>query len=197
MNGAGTCANVQSNTITGIGPTDILAQNGIQISRGATAIVQGNTISNNVYTDTSVAVSTGILLFEDGSAPPQPVCVQGNTVFSNNLGMALSGRVGTLVQQNTITDNTDIGIFVDNTSSGNVFVQNIVTGSGLVDIDDESVGFFSGMTANIYLCNTCNTDNREGAICSSTGAFIADLSPISHIMRHIPHISIHIHMSPE
>ena len=50
MNGEGTTATVTNNTVTGLGPVDFIAQNGIQISRGAVATVRGNTISDNDYT---------------------------------------------------------------------------------------------------------------------------------------------------
>jgi hypothetical protein len=50
VNGAGTVATVTGNTVTGLGPVDFIAQNGIQVSRGAGGVVRGNIISNNFYT---------------------------------------------------------------------------------------------------------------------------------------------------
>jgi hypothetical protein len=81
VNGAGTTASVTNNTVSGLGPVVFIAQNGIQVSRGAVATVRGNDISDNFYTG-EVGVgpnpggenpegweyfSTGLLLFEAGA----------------------------------------------------------------------------------------------------------------------------------
>jgi len=82
VNGAGTTASVTNNAVSGLGPVVFIAQNGIQVSRGAVATVRGNDISDNFYTG-EVGVgpnaggqnpegfeffSTGLLLFESGAA---------------------------------------------------------------------------------------------------------------------------------
>jgi parallel beta helix pectate lyase-like protein len=81
VSGAATTAAVTNNTVSGLGPVDFIAQNGIQVSRGAVAEVRGNAISGNFYTG-EVGVgpnpggqnpegweffSTGLLLFEAGA----------------------------------------------------------------------------------------------------------------------------------
>lgn len=81
VNGAATTATVTNNTVSGLGPVVFIAQNGIQVSRGAVAEVRGNSISGNFYTG-EVGVgpnpggqnpegweffSTGLLLFQAGS----------------------------------------------------------------------------------------------------------------------------------
>ena len=79
--GAATTATVTNNMVSGLGPVVFIAQNGIQVSRGAVAEVRGNTISGNFYTG-EVGVgpnpggqnpegweffSTGLLLFQAGA----------------------------------------------------------------------------------------------------------------------------------
>lgn len=49
INGPGTAVEVRDNILTGLGPTEITGQIGIQISRGATALVAGNTIAGDFY----------------------------------------------------------------------------------------------------------------------------------------------------
>ena len=53
--GAGLTATVTGNTVTGSGPTGVIAQNGIQVSDEATGTVDGNTVSNNSYTGSTGA----------------------------------------------------------------------------------------------------------------------------------------------
>ncbi len=50
VSGSGASVTVQNNTVNGLGKIDSIAQNGIQISFGATATVSGNTVSDNFYT---------------------------------------------------------------------------------------------------------------------------------------------------
>jgi hypothetical protein len=81
ISGTATTATVTNNTVSGLGPVVFIAQNGIQVSRGAIAAVRGNTITGNFYTG-EVGVgpnpggqnpegweyfSTGLLLFEAGA----------------------------------------------------------------------------------------------------------------------------------
>ncbi len=54
---------ITGNDITGVGPVDYIAQNGIQVGFGATAIVRQNSVTGNDYTPKSF-VACGILLFE-------------------------------------------------------------------------------------------------------------------------------------
>ncbi len=66
----GSSATITGNTVTGAGKTDVTAQNGIQISRGASAVVRGNFISD-IWYDTGVPGqgqepwwSAGLLLYD-------------------------------------------------------------------------------------------------------------------------------------
>jgi hypothetical protein len=56
-------ATIVGNVITGVGPVDYIAQNGIQIGFGGTAIVEDSRISGNDYTPKSF-VSCGLLMFD-------------------------------------------------------------------------------------------------------------------------------------
>ena len=74
--GSGTTSNITGNTVTGVGPVIYIAQNGIQISRGAMGTVNNNQISGNNYsapTDTedyftADAQACGILLYNAESS---------------------------------------------------------------------------------------------------------------------------------
>ena len=72
--GPKTSATVQKNVVTGDGPIDTIAQNGIQISYGASATVKNNTISGFDYTKAENE-ACGLLLYEAGS-----VTASGNRI---------------------------------------------------------------------------------------------------------------------
>lgn len=55
-------ATITGNTAVGVGPVNYIAQNGIQIGFGATAVVRGNAMSGNDYTPKSY-VSCGLLFY--------------------------------------------------------------------------------------------------------------------------------------
>ena len=69
----GSTAVITNNVITGVGRTEIIAQNGVQVSRGAMvppSNLQGNTVTANFYSNrspsTTPAVAVGILYFQAG-----------------------------------------------------------------------------------------------------------------------------------
>ena len=81
-------ATVGGNTITGLGPVNYIAQNGIQVGFGATAILRDNSASGNNYTPSSYQ-SCGVLLYEaDG------VNSSKNLLFSNERDMCNFGKGG-------------------------------------------------------------------------------------------------------
>jgi hypothetical protein len=89
-------ATVTNNTVTGAGPlgSGFAAQNGIQISFGASALVSGNSVSGNDYTPSS-DVACGLLLFEANG-----VKQQSNDLFSNERNLCNAGRGGGNVSPN-------------------------------------------------------------------------------------------------
>jgi hypothetical protein len=112
VDGPGSSATVTNNLVQGVGATTAIAQNGIQVSRGASGIVTDNTIIGNVCTiavtcgpnwETQTA-STGILTY-----PPSvgSLSITGNTLVNNDIGLALySDNPGTV----TVTSNVLSGI---------------------------------------------------------------------------------------
>ena len=88
VSGAGASASVLDNSVTGLGPVNFIAQNGIQISFGATAVVRGNSVSGNDYTPAGTT-SCGILIFQADGAK-----VQQNTYRDNESNMCNFGKGG-------------------------------------------------------------------------------------------------------
>jgi hypothetical protein len=83
-----TSASVTNNVVTGAGPTNIIAQNGIVIRSGANATVNKNTISNLFYTPDGTEAA-GVLLYGAGR-----VNVQNNKISDVESAIDNSGIAG-------------------------------------------------------------------------------------------------------
>lgn len=79
---------VSGNTVTGQGPVNYIAQNGVEIIYGATASVKNNSINNNYYTG-STWEACGLLFYEAGG-----VSQSKNTFSGNQKNVCNAGRGG-------------------------------------------------------------------------------------------------------
>jgi predicted extracellular nuclease len=80
-------ASITGNTVTGAGPVDYIAQNGVQVGFGGTGLVKANTISGNSYTGPDLACG---ILFVGADGVKQ----QANTLFANERDICNFGRGG-------------------------------------------------------------------------------------------------------
>ncbi len=163
--GAGTSVSITNNTITGSAGTtdaDVIAPNGVQVSRNATGSIKGNTITKNVYTPRTFSGS-GIYIYSTGS-----ISVSNNNVTRNDTGMYIdtetggvadvqhndfsfstfdgldvlgtydnngdpvAGTTGANVAHNTSSSNGWDGIYVDTASTNNTFEHNKMDNNALV-----------------------------------------------------------------
>jgi len=129
--GAGSNANIRQNTITGAGPTAVIAQNGIQVSNDAKATVEQNTVSKNNFTGPDF-FAEGILVYQT-----KGVTVRDNTVFFNNEGILLDMADNNTVDHNTSRNNTDIGIGLFQ-AKNNVVTHNTTNNNGQDGINIDS-----------------------------------------------------------
>ncbi len=108
IDNTGSYADIENNVVQGIGDTPLIAQNGIQISRGATATITNNTVSDNFWTgtyggsndpisDPNADSSAGILLYLAGKTT-----VSNNQVIDNQLGIASTASTSLNIDNNTI-----------------------------------------------------------------------------------------------
>jgi parallel beta helix pectate lyase-like protein len=88
VRGAGSSADILDNQVRGLGPVNFIAQNGIQVSFGGTAVVRENIVADNDYTPPDVT-SCGILLFQAAG-----VKVQQNTYVDNETNLCNAGKGG-------------------------------------------------------------------------------------------------------
>lgn len=82
----------------------MIAQNGVEVSTGATAEIEDNSISANVYTGTET-FAAGVLLTSAGR-----VTVSDNRLFENTVGVAAFFTNGVTISCNRVYDNVADGI---------------------------------------------------------------------------------------
>src|SRR5271157_369458 len=108
IDNTGSYADIEDNVVQGVGETPAIAQNGIQISRGATAKIANNTVSdnfwtgtyggsNNPLTDPNADSSAGILLYLAGTTT-----ISNNQIIDNQLGIASTASTSLNINNNTI-----------------------------------------------------------------------------------------------
>lgn len=113
VDNAGSSATITGNQVTGAGPTETIGQNGIQVSRGATATITDNEVRNNFYLNSRAAdpgcpfvtpvdeppppfpvgsclvTATGILFFQSGSPGDQGQLNSANTLRRNQVNVVV------------------------------------------------------------------------------------------------------------
>ncbi len=88
VRGTGASAMIQSNKVTGSGKVDYIAQNGIQVSFGGSAIVRSNIVSGNWYTPAGTE-ACGLLLYQAASGVAQQLQQQVNLLFGNETNLCI------------------------------------------------------------------------------------------------------------
>jgi parallel beta-helix repeat protein len=159
--GSATVATISSNYVVGQGPTTGAAENGIQVSDGATGTIAGNRVVDDVYSP-GTAGASGILIYDSGS-----LSISSNTVSNTQFGIVVYSD-GTLpADDNTITGNrvsaTHLDDGIDLCSNGNVAHSNFVFSSDGAGIHIDSTCMESGApTGN----NTTVTGNAISEACA-------------------------------
>ncbi len=111
---------IEGNTVIGWGPTSEIAQNGIQISRGADTEVINNYVEGNWYTGTGWW-SDGIMLYYAGDG----ILVDMNTVVQSQTGIDIYPGSSHIITRNRVT-NSSWGILLESTTDLDVS-KNFVT----------------------------------------------------------------------
>jgi Right handed beta helix region len=90
VRGLGNKGEIKDNEVTGAGPVDFIAQNGIQVSDGAKANVHENKVSGNSYTGAGGVSSGGILIFGGcGLNIVKDITIDKNELVGNDVGIWL------------------------------------------------------------------------------------------------------------
>ncbi len=108
-----TCT-LTGDTVVGIGPTTLTAQNGIQVAYGAVGHMTSDIVENNAYTGSNSGLdwdgtgyqASGILLYQAGAG----TSILRSTLRSDAIGIAAVGDVSDTIQGNTVVDSSAYGI---------------------------------------------------------------------------------------
>ena len=113
----GTVAVIRRNVVTGLGPTNGAAQNGVQIGFGAAGSILGNVVTNNIWAPctavaTCATVATNILVTQSDG-----IEVSGNTAGISQVNIFVDGSNATIDRNETFATSVFDGIRVQGNQS--------------------------------------------------------------------------------
>ena len=140
--GGGPVMTITGNTITGIGATAAIAQNGIQIGYGSTGKITGNYVTDDIYTGGTFGAS-GILIYASSG-----VTASNNSVESTQFGIVTVSDPAYGPADNAVINSNHVGgtqtfDAIDLCSNGNTADSNSIFGSNAqsgVHVDDQCSG---------------------------------------------------------
>jgi len=106
--GTGMNATITGNYVVGSGATPVIAQNGIQVSDGATGKVSTNTVTDDVYVSPDGGPyysASGILLYDSGGTSGHLLTVSMNTVSNTQGAIVTYGDSFGTADYNSVTSN--------------------------------------------------------------------------------------------
>jgi parallel beta-helix repeat protein len=123
---------------------------GITLTGAANSVVTNNQSDDNGAAGVQLNAATGSL-------------VEKNELFRNQDGVRMfNNAAANTVQSNHIRRSSRDGIRAEMMSLDNTIERNIIGGSGEHDAHDDSAGPGTGGTANFWIDNRCDSENRPG-----------------------------------
>ena len=159
VDNVGSSLDLQTSLVQGGGPDPQIAQNGSQISRGATATVRQNRVQDHTYTLAPATGGTGVLLSQAAAT----TAISNNTLVRNDWNLFAGATSGIRILRNTLLDATFFdGIRMRADTSNNRIEENFLRNNAEHDCHDDSVGTGTAGTANFWIRNDGLTENRPG-----------------------------------
>lgn len=145
---------ISNNIVTGSGPTNTAAQNGIQVSEGNTASITNNHVSNHFYTIPNSWWGVGILTNQSDG-----ISIYNNTLVDNQTGINIKEGSNNLVSTNIITGTatTEAGILLSESETLSHPVQNNIITNNTITGGKKSILAHNNISNNIFTSNTFNT----------------------------------------
>jgi parallel beta-helix repeat protein len=158
VDGQGSSATIQNNTITG-STTDpngltTVSQIGVQVSNGASGRVQNNTITHNYFDFTSTIVALGVEIFNTTAA----TVVNNNNLPANESGIEVKQSSNVQVLNNDVDNGAFDGIILTQ-ATNNLVKNNEVNGAG-------------GDGITVQSSSNNDIENNEAECGSGSGLFV-------------------------
>jgi len=138
---------IVANTVAGNGPINYIAQNGIQVSYGATATVTNNDVSGYDYTP-NTAAAIGVLIYSAGTT-----VVNGNVIHDNMEGMYVQSTDGATISNNQFSNTRDTAIFAYLSNNGTYNGNQLIGGAGSIGMYLYDATQNNGVTGNVISGN--------------------------------------------
>jgi parallel beta-helix repeat protein len=152
VDGNGSNGTITNNSITGVGTSLFIDQNGVQISNSAAGRIQGNCITGNSFDFSSPITALGVEIYNT----TRKVVVAQNAVNGNESGIEAKNSQNVQVYNNDVNNSLFDGIILTNSSNIDVENNDVVNGYG----DGISL---SGSSCNTIVNNwVCGSTNFGG-----------------------------------
>ena len=163
---SGSKATLKKVTVKGAGPTNVIAQNGIEIGEGAEATITKSSSSDNIYTPQTV-VSTGMIVF-GSSVGPQ---VTSSTFENDDVGIFYyeSGTATLTVTSSKFLGDTFDGVFFEE--------GHTVLNKDTFDGGEDGIGMYQSSGETSGPTGTGTGDKIEGMSSYGVAGF-SDKEPI-------------------
>lgn len=152
---------ISNNIVIGNGPTNAVAQNGIQISESNTASINDNIVSNNFYMVPNSWWGVGILTSQSNG-----VSIYNNTLNNNQAGINIKKGSHNLISNNNLigTTTTEVGILLSESDDVLYPVDDNTINSNAIFGGNNSILAYNNINKNIFTNNTFNNKYIEMTI---------------------------------
>ena len=128
LNGVDLMVEVTNNTIVGNGPTNVTAQNGIQVGSDASGIIDNNTIYGNWYTGPIWGASGGLIYASDN------ITISNNIFDTNQMAVYYYGENGLIFDNEFINNQWAFVLWGDAYIYDNALVNNTYNKTYMAEI---------------------------------------------------------------
>ncbi len=163
---------IRNNVIKGNGPTNAVAQNGIQVSESNTASITNNHVSNHIYTVPDSWWGVGILTNQSNG-----ISMYKNILIDNQAGINIKEGSYNLISNNKIigTTTTEVGILLSEPDNDSRPVRNnIITNNNIIG-GKKSILAYSNTTNNFVIQNMFNAKRTGITVNTPTNSSLSKL----------------------